>query len=560
MIELKTTFNNYTNNEMKSFGVYLFRVVTAIPMSQDVARNNVVTKMLAELEGAQSTGNLNETRKKEMQVEWSKLRGGEVKLFKETKHLYGEREIYAYQLLIQLNQGAAPDSIVRDTVRTVYRGWNMEDDKVYCPMPDVAYQIVEFGTEVSKLLLTNDSDFNDFIRTQVLVPEHNICVSTTVDTTKTYNRNSIMKVKYNWYTSMVEAFDKKDVNTAYINDYSSLFPALRFVQVKGKMNGAYCFSPTYKSNPHLEFIDGVAFFWDGQKSRDMVEPYISRLAEKNVKMLNVLQFCDKQDFFYGDMRSNFTSRKVILHFMNRERIFTSISDFKYRNGRAEGRILCMPRTGKKKRIYNLSAQSGTGYVGELIIPVDNNNSQEKALEYAIDLISRKLSQNDVSEEFAKYKNVLFDMNGKEEDILSQWFGYCTRSMRNTDDNIIRTYVNMKENLEREYKEIGSYLNCYDFSKCQPIPKVTADKKLLENYYKTLQIEPKNIIIKSINNKKIKPISEVRPTVRFMIRDKKRAIIGEFPLNKCYNAKTNEMEMYYNKMKGEVTHVKTQNWR
>ena len=167
---------------------------------------------------------------------------------------------------------------------------------------------------------------------------------------------------------------------------------------------------------------------------------------------------------------------------------------------------------------------------------------------------------DVNLAFTEYKATMFESLEAQEDVLAKWFSYCTRSSKNTDDGIIRAYMKMKTNLEKEYKEIGSYLNCYDFSKCTAVPRLEMDKKLRENCYKSLHIEPKNVIIKSINNKKINPINELRPTVRFMITAKGACAIGEMPLNKYYDAKTNSIILNYNKMKGEVIRDKIKNRR
>ena len=95
----------------------------------------------------------------------------------------------------------------------------------------------------------------------------------------------------------------------------------------------------------------------------------------------------------------------------------------------------------------------------------------------------------------------------------------------------------------------------------PIPRIKTDEKMVENYYKSLHIEPKTVIINSINNRNIKSIQEVQPTVSFMFIDKRgRLLKGDYSINKFYNNKTNEVELLYNKLKGEVSRDKTQNRR
>ena len=97
---------------------------------------------------------------------------------------------------------------------------------------------------------------------------------------------------------------------------------------------------------------------------------------------------------------------------------------------------------------------------------------------------------------------------------------CTEASKQNDDNIVKAYERMKKSLEREYKELGTYLSHYDFSKCMPIPRIKTDEKMVENYYKSLHIEPKTVIINSINNRNIKSIHEVQPTVSCMFLDRR----------------------------------------
>ena len=65
---------------------------------------------------------------------------------------------------------------------------------------------------------------------------------------------------------------------------------------------------------------------------------------------------------------------------------------------------------------------------------------------------------------------------------------------------------MKRALERVYKELGTYLSHYDFSKCMPIPEIKTDEKMVENYYKSFTHRTKTVIINSINNRNIKSIT------------------------------------------------------
>ena len=111
-----------------------------------------------------------------------------------------------------------------------------------------------------------------------------------------------------------------------------------------------------------------------------------------------------------------------------------------------------------------------------------------------------------------------------DNILDDWFRSCVRTKKQTDMGILHAYMNMKSKLEQEYKQLKTYMDFYDFSKCKPIPSVSMDKKMRENYYKTLHIEPECVILNKINNKNIEKISTIKPMVKFNLLTSKGMLL------------------------------------
>ena len=203
--------------------------------------------------------------------------------------------------------------------------------------------------------------------------------------------------------------------------------------------------------------------------------------------------------------------------------------------------------------------------GYLILPIVDNQPNMEALEEVTKTINALHDHNNVlfREHCANYYNMLKnEITANQEDLLTKWFQYCTRTSKHTDDNIIQAYKNMKSKLEKEYKEIQNYLDYYDFSKCIPVPTINIDKKMLKNYYKTLHIEPQNYIIKSINNKKIQQdIVGRKSTITIQTIVKKNDVyMATYPLLDFYNRQNNSLELNYDNMKGAVIRDKVKNRR
>lgn len=549
-------------------GIFLLRVATTIPVDIELTKDIVFGHMINEVSNA-NANNVGADRQEQLKDAIRVLKESPIVYHKLIEKTLDTNKVFYYQMIINASDNPKwTDRFCYTYVNYIYRHSEGRRINAIAPLGDVVYQFgeVTVANNYNKgtTILSSNSDLNTLGTESFADIQTNIALLTEVDTDKQYNRNSIVKAYVHCYDCITEAIEKKDKKTYSITCLNEMYPTLVFILPHGNQHGNTYFKPCYTGNINIEFYKDLLIFYDGARVRESVEPYLDRFVAAKIKMLNLLQFVATKDLFFGEMyNDNNQIRKLVLHFINKDKIFMSRSQMGVRgNTRLEGGILYTPRKGMKKKLAQLRLGFSGSFFGEAVVPVDNNNSQDRALRLIVEIIEKNLSQANITDVVTEYKKCFMDsLDQQEDDILSEWFEYCTRNMRNTDDRIVQAYVNMKRNLEKEYKEIGSYLNCYDFSRCSAIPRVSMDKKLKENYYKTLHVEPKSIIIKSINNKKINPITEIQPTMTVMMVGKgKRFVSHDFPLNKFINTQRNSLDLCYNEMKGEVNRAKTENRR
>lgn len=577
ILERKVSINQYGSRHSIE-GFILFRIASRLPMTAQSAKEAVINHIQGEIQAAYSAGNFNSTKAEIYNKDILTLRELPIAYSKEKVFPHPDGDIYYIQLLLDLSSKydacVSPSSysilpdLAAGMLGALYGGYGIRINP-RCPLADFTYEVtnVKFGARNTILRSAEGNSFNQYVYEHIIVPKNNIAIMQETNVTKAYNRNSMIRLQYRICDDIVDAINARTANTFNISAYDGAYGILNFAQIKENNGGVYRLDVMYRSKVSAFWYNDMMVCYDGYKSLECVKPFFAEWSEGGIKQVDILQFCANRDFFYQDDMNNETARvnKTILHFLNKDRLYLSRSGLAYRNGGLGGQIYYQAAKGRKISAINMAIKAfgQSAYFAELVIPVGDNDQHLIALDRIGKLIRAKMDPNsniDVNLAFTEYKATMFESSAAEDDVLAKWFSYCTKSTKTTDDGIIRAYVKMKSNLEKEYKEIGSYLNCYDFSKCTAVPRLEMDKKLKENCYKSLHVEPKNVIIKSINNKKINPINEMRPTVKFMVTAKGVCAIGEMPLNKYYDAKTNSILLNYNKMKGEVIRDKIKNRR
>ena len=581
-IEKKVKLNELENGGTS--GLYVIRVASRIPMTADIARSTVINHIKGEIE-ARYPGDGNSYKKESLLKDLEVLSRIPIlyhKVDKYEKEEYGQVEYH--QIVLDLPEEEKHLATKRNTMLGNVSGqlasnlYSMYGDawKVpQCPMADFIYTFADVKPDrrMNILMVTNnDERMKKFIELEYK-PNNHIAISIDANTTKCYNRSSILKMMFRINDSLSQAFETKTNDTIGIDQYDSLFGRFSFFTYREDRHGGLRLLILYKSKPKLVWFNDMAIFYDGEKAFEDAKQYFETWAERGIRQVDILQFCHNKDFFYQDsIGQNYYVNKLVLLFLNQDKISLSRSELNMRNGRGlNGRVSYLPAKNQKRMYLDIgiggrSPNMGP-YLGSLVIAVNGQGVQKEALRVVNNMIrltlplSSTLETESFEDNYNIYRNCLFGLAESKPDTLSEWFKYCTRASKQNDDNIVKAYERMKKSLEREYKELGTYLSHYDFSKCMPIPRIKTDEKMVENYYKSLHIEPKTVIINSINNRNIKSIQEVQPTVSFMFIDRRGRILkGNYSINKFYNSKTNEVELLYNKLKGEVSRDKVENRR
>lgn len=418
-------------------------------------------------------------------------------------------------------------------------------------------------------ITSHDPIINNFIDKYYNAHNHLAFTFDIENNTNIRNRNSYVRYSINIFNNLKEAFAARNSHTYCITCGDNDLGSFMFQEFKTNMNGitrVYNFAP---KKIGVEWVNNILVFYDGQKAFDTVKDYIAQWQNYNIRQVNVLQYCDLRNFFVQQMPIGRPA--LTLNFVNKNNINVLNRTFSIGDVGFRGNVNYKPAT-KRKTVhletmlsYNAHDYDRVMTYGNIVLPVNDKNDHIKALEELNQMLSCLYTHQ--SESFKNHCRAYIDLlksiiTVQEDDILSRWFQYCTQASKNTDDKIVRAYKAMKDKLEKEYKDIGAYLDHYDFSKCLPVPAINLDDKMVKNYYKTLHIEPINTIIKSINNRKIQQsIAEMKSMVTVqMILKGEDVYMAQYPLIDFYNSKNNSLILDYKKMKGAIIRDKIKNRR
>ena len=568
-------------------GLYLIRFASRNCVTSKLALDLVLTHIEKEIISYHNgrTSNV----KEKLLLDVSRLREAEI-IYDKIDYFIDENleTIHYHQMVIGIdltNDGTIPD--VEDNYfnnyylgsfgyalkRQIYaNSWSDVWTTPYNSIEDFCYTFSDIKGKGGNYQFKIKSNDDTQLFTQVLKifkPYNHIAISAEIDMNKTYGFNGVAKFTFKIYDNLQEAFENKQNNTLYIHQFDGLMGPLQFFINEETRNGRVQFKTLYKNKPKLYWYKEMVVFYDGEKVFNNVAPYFEKWEDLGIKQLDILQFCSNKDFFFqSNIGDDYCANKLVLTFINKDKIDITHTKFRdFGSNSINATVVFKPKKNQSSIRYDVDIDIGNRkkYLGSFVVPVDDKDIQIDVLKTIDKTINICLSRDDTRNLIlckTSYKEYL--LGGKKEnqpDTLSKWFESCTKVSKQNDNKLTKAYKEMKSNLEKEYKELDLYLKHYDFSKCMPVPRIVADEKMIKNYYKSLHIEPKNIIIKTINNKEIKAIEETQPMIDFMVIDNNGMILKrEYPIYKFYNNKTNEVEFIYNKMKGEVTHDKTKNRR
>lgn len=472
---------------------------------------------------------------------------------------YNNETYYYYQLFysfIELENNNLSIDIISKFIYLI-NDYNRRNDNLVI-FNDLTFDFSSIGLANELLKCRIHSSIpDDIIDKYISTSKNDIGISMSVDYNKKYIGSAIGKIGISIFNSLEESIENIKPETFLITQCNAI-GMLAFGQLKEVDYNCYAFVKVYNNKINMKYIDDKVVFYDGHNSFAACEPY---LKNWKAKIINITQFSKNKDLFYHTSIP-IEANKMVIHFINRKRI--KRVDFNYSHRNCEGLVLCNLGTKKLKRYSIVLRNRNNNYWGEFVIPVDDVDNTAHAMSIINDIIDKQDRglEDKFMEACENYRKLLIVGEDcvDEDDVLSNWFKYCTQSSKNTDTKILMAYEKMKKDLEEEYKQLSVYINNYDFNKCMPVPRLEIDKKLKNNYYNSLHIEPENIIIKKINKKNINPINEVRTIIKFIDNSKNTYNIGSLPINRFYDIRTNTITLKYNKVKGEVIRDKIKNRR
>lgn len=396
-----------------------------------------------------------------------------------------------------------------------------------------------------------NSEMSDIFLETITFNKENIAISIKTDISKKYNRNAFIKLEGKIYYNLAEALSHKDNNTIMTCCWDNI-NVLSYHHWQER-HGVYSFRKIYASKIQAMYYKNMIVVYDSKRAFETMVPYLEDLYRSGLGYLHIIQFSGNKDFYYSSYSPTISS-KLVIRFVDVARIKRGKSTFGS-NNRVYGNICIKGYNGQKDIYVSLDYQDrGSGYRGTIIVPIEEGQVNETILQQLVHGV-RYDNMN-----IEGYMDVLKGKIDITDDIISTWFDYCIKARKKGTHDLANAYIQMKNNLENEYATLKHYMDAYDFSKCMAIPVVRMDDKLKENYYKTLHVEPRNVIINIIKQEQIKPIGIIQPTVCFMEATKDKLIRGELPLKDYYKTKDNVLDLQYNKLKGDVIRAKTQNRR
>lgn len=408
-------------------------------------------------------------------------------------------------------------------------------------------------TPMSCLTEALDNELTKMFKDALRNYKENITGMFKTDISKKYNRNAMIKMTCSIYDNYVDAINDKNKDAVIIYGWDSKGIST-FHSWKENRGGVYSFRLIYSSKVKAIYYNDMAVIYDSKKAFKTIEPFFALLYDSGLKNLHIMQYSGNKDFYYNTTNNN---SKLILRFTNVDNIIRGKSNFGGQRWNTNLALVCIKGHKGQKNIYIESYYAADiPYRGTVIIPIKNGEVDKVLLENLMDGIGYNRFPGNT------YILALKGEVNMGEDVISTWFDYCIKAKKKGTHDLLGAYMRMKQNLEDEYTTLKQYIEAYDFSKCMAIPSVKMDEKLKENYYKTLHVEPKSIIIKSIKKEKIKPIELIQPTITFMEASIKKNYIlrADLPLKDYYKTKENTIELEYQRLRGDVSRVKTQNRR
>ena len=189
------------------------------------------------------------------------------------------------------------------------------------------------------------------------------------------------------------------------------------------------------------------------------------------------------------------------------------------------------------------------YGNKLVLPKEAQHLGE-----VISLIRN--TQLKTKENLQEYFNLLSNPRPVRTDLkdymrIDQWFRKQMATKDKQKIDMIKDIIRRKENLKKEQSKLELYINSCDYNKCEPVPMVEYDKKVLKENTSLIGIDYEAEQIDTVGNIKLnQPIKVYKSIVKLNVGTKKDPSLRKIELKKLYDSKSNILKLNYKEMKGK----------
>ena len=258
-------------------------------------------------------------------------------------------------------------------------------------------------------------------------------------------------------------------------------------------------------------LNNTLIFTDEKIERDDIIP--SLINCKNILLNTHIIFLNKYHVYYNHFVS-----VVNDNFMNWSTLYLyRVNQEKLQNIVMHGNVPRASITAQYNETYTPQLFVNWEYSNrklsrstQFIIPYKANEDKHiKTLELINELFKYQALQteediDEVSRLFSLYYNhYLKDLpliEGRpERDALIDWFEMCSSTAYDEQAQLKKAYINLKSNLEKEYKDASIYLRKYDLSKKKAIPSIELEECLTHKTDKQLSFTMNQTTYNKLNN-------------------------------------------------------------
>lgn len=372
----------------------------------------------------------------------------------------------------------------------------------------------------------------------------------------TTNREKYIRDRYEWYDTgpQVEiTVSLHDNIESSINDNRYWLSTYHITDGKHSIHaapGAF----NHKLTAHA--INNTLIISDNEKGYESIKDHIDDNILEEYDIININQYgvlnskrniqrMTNLDMGYNDYM-NYPYKALHLYMIDKNKLAAPI--LKRNTSNLDLMVEFMPKIAKQKirlQTYITPRGSGDGN-NSLIIPYKKDSDIHiKALEFLSTFLTLNNTRNaEVGENYLT--QCFLDNIPTGGDAMSEWFKECTANAATDEERLKKAYANLKQDLMKEYQEIGVYLSAHNMSNKKPIPSLILGKGLEHNPTKKISFDRMTKTYTRINHVDLpQPISVQETRVKYLVKldgNNGHILKGEVPYDTVYDKTNNSIKL------------------